>query len=73
MNGNDPIATITGTGGAFTAVPAGLNIDPFTGLIDLDQSKGNTTYTVMCATGGVCPASSIVNVQTDSVDDARFT
>jgi gliding motility-associated-like protein len=74
LDAADPFATITGTAnGAFTATPAGLNIDPNTGLIDLGASTGNTTYTITYTTAGLCPASSSVNVTVDSVDSPLFS
>ena len=43
---NNPTPTITGTiGGTFTATPAGLNIDPNSGLIDLSSATGTFTIT----------------------------
>ncbi|MEX1190338.1 MAG: PKD domain-containing protein [Brumimicrobium sp.] len=42
----DPSANITGTpGGTFTSAPAGLTIDPNSGLIDLSSANGTFTIT----------------------------
>lgn len=42
---NNPTANITGTpGGTFTSAPAGLTVDPNSGLIDLSSASG--TYTI---------------------------
>jgi gliding motility-associated-like protein len=54
----DPTAAITGDPGSFTSTPAGLDINPTTGLIDLDGSAPNT-YTITYTTnGGITCASS---------------
>lgn len=43
---NNPTANVTGTpGGTFTAAPAGLTIDPNSGLIDLSSATGTFTIT----------------------------
>ena len=70
----DPLANITGTaGGVFTATPAGLTIDPNTGLIDLGLSAANT-YTIEYVTStGSCADSTTVTVTIDSVDNPAFS
>lgn len=50
----NPVPVITGvTGGSFNALPAGLAIDPITGIIDMSLSSQNS-YTVSYTTNGVC-------------------
>lgn len=42
----DPVANVTGvTGGTFSVNPAGLNVDPNTGQIDLSSATGSYTIT----------------------------
>lgn len=49
QNETDPIANITGVpGGTFTLTPAGLTVNPTTGLIDLSSATG--TYTITYTT-----------------------
>ena len=74
MNDVDPSPTITGTaGGTFTSTPAGLSINGSTGVIDLDASTGNTTYTITYTTPGPnCVQSMSVTVTVDAVDQPTF-
>lgn len=54
--------TITGvSGGAFSALPAGLDIDPSTGEIDFSASSVNS-YTITYTTAGACPGSATFDV-----------
>jgi len=73
QTGTNPSATITGLpGGTFSATPAGLNINPSTGLINLGASALNT-YTVTYSTTGVCPNTSTVNITVTSAPLATFS
>lgn len=73
QTGTNPSATITGLpGGTFTATPAGLTINPTTGLINLAASALNT-YTVTYSTTGVCPNTSTVNITITSAPLATFS
>ena len=57
-NGPDPIPVIGAgaTSGTFSAVPAGLVIDPATGVIDLSASSpGTYTVTNFVVSGTACP------------------
>ncbi len=57
QSGVDPMPTITGlTGGTFSSTPAGLVINPSTGVLTL-ASSATGTYSVMYLTNGVCPDS----------------
>lgn len=73
QTGTDPSATITGTpGGVFSSVPAGLVIDPATGLIDLSASTLGT-YTLTYQTNGPCPNNSTVTLTITNAPSASFT
>jgi gliding motility-associated-like protein len=73
QTGTNPTPTITGlAGGTFTSTPAGLNINPSTGLINLAASALNT-YTVTYSTSGVCPNTSSVNITVTSAPLATFS
>jgi len=62
----DPTPTITGLGGGtFTSLPAGLDIDPSSGLIDVSESIIQS-YTVTYTTEGPCPDSQDVAVEITS-------
>ena len=58
--------TITGTaGGTFSALPAGLTINPATGAIDPSTSTAGTytvTYTIVSAACGIVTATTIVTI-----------
>lgn len=66
--------TITGiTGGVFSAVPPGLNINPTTGAINLALSQVGA-YTLSYTTSGSCPnTSSIVMTINDTASSATFS
>lgn len=73
QTGTNPSPTITGLpGGTFSATPAGLSINPSTGLINLGASALNT-YTVTYSTTGVCPNTSTVNITVTSAPLATFS
>ncbi|UBM58001.1 choice-of-anchor D domain-containing protein [Marinilongibacter aquaticus] len=70
--GQDPTPSVTGlAGGTFSASPAGLEIDPATGTVDLSLSTPGT-YTVTYATAGTCGSSSNVPLTVNAPDDAGF-
>ena len=58
-------------GGSFVATPAGLSIDPTTGVIDPTTSNPDT-YTITYATPGVCSSSTNVVVTIIPLEDASF-
>ena len=63
INGANPTPTITGlTGGVFSATPAGLDINPSTGLIDLSNSTINIPFTVTYTTTGACATSTTQSI-----------
>ncbi|UPT69134.1 MAG: PKD domain-containing protein [Sphingobacteriales bacterium JAD_PAG50586_3] len=68
----NPTPTVTGTlGGTFSASPAGLSINPATGLITLGGSTAGT-YTVTYTTNGICPASQTFSVSVTNGANAGF-
>lgn len=70
--GSDPIPTITTPGGTFTASPAGLTINPSTGVVTL-ASSALGTYTVTYTTAGPCPDVSTFVINIVNVPVADFT
>lgn len=71
--GSNPSPVITGaTGGIFSSAPAGLIIDPSSGLIDVATSNLGT-YTITYTTNGVCPSSSNFNVTITNLPSATFS
>ncbi|MGH1335183.1 MAG: T9SS type A sorting domain-containing protein [Aureispira sp.] len=72
QNVPDPIPTVTQTGGAFTASPAGLDIDVVTGEVDLSNSTiGN--YMITYTTNGTCPDSSTQALSIVTANSGAFT
>lgn len=70
--GTNPTPTLTGLGGGtYTATPAGLSLDPSTGVINLGASSVNT-YAVKYTTNGPCPNSKTVNLTIVGSADATF-
>ena len=67
------LPTITGApGGTFTALPAGMAIDPITGAIDLAASIPGS-YSVTYTVAGICPTASASDLVTIIIDpDASF-
>ena len=63
--------TVVTTGGSFSATPAGLAIDPSTGIIDPSTSASGT-YTITHTTAGACPNDDTTTVTIDALDDASF-
>lgn len=62
------LATITGDlGGSFNATPAGLVLDPNTGLVDLINSTAGQTYIISYTNAGPCAATQ--NVQVNVIDN----
>ncbi len=58
----NPIPTLKGTtGGYFTATPAGIDLDPVSGTINLANSTSNT-YRITYTTKGSCKADSTINI-----------
>jgi gliding motility-associated-like protein len=72
--GPDPTPIITGaSGGTFSALPAGLVINPVTGTIDLSSSSVGT-YTLTYTTAGSCANSSSITMTIDNSSPfANFT
>jgi gliding motility-associated-like protein len=73
-SGSNPTPTVTGLpGGTFTAVPAGLSINPTTGTINLSASAIGV-YTLSYSTNGACPnTSSITMTITNNTPSATFS
>lgn len=64
--------SISGTaGGTFSSTPAGLNLNPTTGEIDLTASSSGA-YVVKYLTNGNCPDSSEVNIEIFDPNAADF-
>jgi gliding motility-associated-like protein len=73
QTGGNPVPSITGIpGGVFTSSPAGLSIDPSSGLINLSSSLLNT-YTVTYTTNGACPNSNVLNLSVTTAPNADFS
>jgi gliding motility-associated-like protein len=73
-SGSNASPVIAGaSGGTFSSTPAGLVIDPATGVIDVASSTVGNLYTVTYTTNGMCPASSSVNITITNGFDASFT
>lgn len=68
----NPIPTITTTGGAFTAAPAGIVINPSNGEIDLTNSTAGT-YDITYTTAGPCPDDSTIAVTITAPGDPTFS
>lgn len=58
----------TTTGGTFSATPAGLSINPTSGIIDIASSATGILYTVKYLTLGPCPDSITTTVQIEAND-----
>ena len=67
QNGSDITPVINTPGGTFSASPAGLSIDEFTGVIDVSASPAGT-YTVTYSIG---PTEDTITIQ--AADDATFS
>src|SRR5690606_27583549 len=64
--------TITGvTGGTFSALPAGLDIDPLTGEVDFSASSANN-YTITYTTGGTCPGQEATSINLEAPPIGTF-
>ncbi len=69
-NDANTVPVISGTlGGMFSAIPAGLSINPSTGEINFSLSIPNT-YQIGYQTNGVCPTSSQISMTITSEDFA---
>ena len=66
LNASNPSPTVTGgLGGTYSASPAGLSINPSTGVITLATSTPGTytvTYTTPTVPGPACPATFVITV-----------
>ncbi len=68
----DPSPTIGGvSGGTFTSLPSGLDLDGTSGFITLNTSLPDT-YVVTYTTNGSCPSSSTQSVTVNELDNAGF-
>ncbi|MES2398087.1 MAG: PKD-like domain-containing protein [Bacteroidota bacterium] len=73
QTGNNPSPNLTGlSGGTYSATPAGLIINPSTGVISLVTSALGT-YTVTYATNGTCPNTSSVTITITNAPSANFS
>ena len=73
QTGNDPSPANSGlAGGTYTSVPAGLVINPATGLVDLSASTLGS-YTITYTTNGVCPNSGTVSFSITTAPSATFS
>lgn len=74
ITGSNPTPVITGSsGGAFSAVPVGLSLNPSTGAIDLANSAVGV-YTLTYTTNSSCPGSSSITMTiTNQQPAAIFT
>ncbi|HLP55343.1 MAG TPA: T9SS type A sorting domain-containing protein [Fluviicola sp.] len=70
--GANETPTVNTAGGTFSSTPAGLDIDPATGEIDMATSADGT-YSVTYTTAGTCPNSSSQNITITASPDATFT
>jgi Ig-like domain CHU_C associated len=69
----NPLPTITGaTGGTFSVSPAGLNLDPSTGQINLAASAAGT-YAVTYSVTGQCPDQRTVTMTVTAAPAAQFS
>ncbi len=64
---------ITTPSGTFSVSPAGLSVDPTTGLINLATGTIGTTYTITYTVGVICTSTFTYNITITSIDDASFT
>jgi gliding motility-associated-like protein len=72
-SGNDMLPSVTGlSGGGFTSVPAGLQLNPITGMISPANSLNND-YIVTYNTNGNCPASSSQPIKITDAPKADFS
>ncbi len=70
----NPVATITGDAGIFSAIPGGLAfLDTSTGEINLAASTADVTYTITYTTTGTCASNSSFDVTINSVPDPAFS
>ena len=65
--------TIGTPGGTFSVAPAGLDVDPVTGEVDLTSGAVGTTYTITYNTpAGPCTSTGTTTLTIDALDDADF-
>ncbi len=74
QSGTNQTPTITGLpGGVFTTTPAGLSINPVTGVIDLSTSVIGA-YNLCYSTNGTCPVTSCITMTiTNTTPSAVFS
>ncbi|GAA4356247.1 hypothetical protein GCM10023185_19860 [Hymenobacter saemangeumensis] len=68
----NPAPTYSPTGGSFGATPAGLSLNPSTGVINLANSNPGT-YTVGYTSGGSCPGVASTSVTIIRAPQASFS
>ena len=72
-SGTNPSPTITGLpGGTFSSIPAGLTINPSTGIINLSLSATGT-YSVTYTTNGNCPNTNSITITITVAPSANFS
>jgi gliding motility-associated-like protein len=72
QSGTNPTPSVSGTtGGTFSATPAGLAIDPATGVITLASSALNN-YNVTYTTSGPCADDSTISITVTTAPVATF-
>jgi Ig-like domain CHU_C associated/Secretion system C-terminal sorting domain len=72
LSGSAPVVTLGGTsGGTFSSTPAGLDLDPVTGSIDLTNSQAGT-YEVTYTVGTTCTAFAAQTITLTPVPLATF-
>ncbi|HQU39555.1 MAG TPA: gliding motility-associated C-terminal domain-containing protein [Chitinophagales bacterium] len=64
--------TVATPGGTYTIAPAGMSINPTTGVLTLSTGTVGTTYTVTYTTAGFCPSVATTTVLIDPLDDPTF-
>lgn len=72
QSGANPTPTVTGTaGGVFVANGNGLNINPYSGTINLPQSQAGT-YTITYSVSGTCASSASTTLTISQSAQATF-
>lgn len=64
---------IATAGGTFSVTPAGLSVNPTTGLVDLTTGTIGTTYTITYTVGILCSNFSSVTLTITDFDDPSFS
>lgn len=74
QDGTDPTPVITGVGGGtFSEITGGVDLDPSTGQIDLDNSSTGSFWIVYTTPSGGCQNADSVLVNIIAVDDPGFS